>query len=233
MNFKQTLFAMAIGSMGITCTTSAHAANTFSFAGASNMVAGQTHAPGAGSWYRALTNDTNGDFIADQFVYGAFRAAGSTSTPGPNGTLNFDIVNTITLGSGGSVHNSDNMIDRDSSFSGAWVAHATTGALEITWDGLSNTATVDMSDWRGTFNGVTYDIGAGTPALLNNQDGIWGNGNDTLDYSTSLSGAGFPGMEYGLHLVGSTNLMPVPEASTYGMMLAGLGLVGFAVRRRK
>ena len=27
--------------------------------------------------------------------------------------------------------------------------------------------------------------------------------------------------------------MPVPEASTYGMMLAGLGLVGFAVRRRK
>lgn len=26
---------------------------------------------------------------------------------------------------------------------------------------------------------------------------------------------------------------PVPEASTYGMMLAGLGLVGFAVRRRQ
>lgn len=26
---------------------------------------------------------------------------------------------------------------------------------------------------------------------------------------------------------------PIPEASTYGMMLAGLGLVGFAVRRRK
>jgi len=26
---------------------------------------------------------------------------------------------------------------------------------------------------------------------------------------------------------------PVPEASTYGMMLAGLGLVGFAARRRK
>lgn len=29
------------------------------------------------------------------------------------------------------------------------------------------------------------------------------------------------------------NLLAVPEASTYGMMLAGLGLVGFAVRRRK
>jgi hypothetical protein len=30
-----------------------------------------------------------------------------------------------------------------------------------------------------------------------------------------------------------TTVTPVPEASTYGMMLAGLGLVGFAVRRRK
>lgn len=31
----------------------------------------------------------------------------------------------------------------------------------------------------------------------------------------------------------STATAPIPEASTYGMMLAGLGLVGFAVRRRK
>ena len=45
--------------------------------------------------------------------------------------------------------------------------------------------------------------------------------------------SGFDGVEYGLLLVGSANLMPVPEASTYGMMLAGVGLVGFAVRRRK
>lgn len=33
--------------------------------------------------------------------------------------------------------------------------------------------------------------------------------------------------------VALTTAAPVPEASTYGMMLAGLGLVGFAVRRRK
>ena len=34
--------------------------------------------------------------------------------------------------------------------------------------------------------------------------------------------------------VGATNLAaPVPEADTYAMMLAGLGLVGFMVRRRK
>lgn len=34
-------------------------------------------------------------------------------------------------------------------------------------------------------------------------------------------------------LEGTASAAPVPEASTYGMMLAGLGLVGFAVRRRK
>jgi hypothetical protein len=33
--------------------------------------------------------------------------------------------------------------------------------------------------------------------------------------------------------VASGSIAAVPEASTYGMMLAGLGLVGFAVRRRK
>lgn len=35
------------------------------------------------------------------------------------------------------------------------------------------------------------------------------------------------------HLEGVGTVAAVPEASTYGMMLAGLGLVGFAVRRRK
>lgn len=38
----------------------------------------------------------------------------------------------------------------------------------------------------------------------------------------------FPGFNANFNMAA-----PVPEASTYGMMLAGLGLVGFAVRRRK
>jgi hypothetical protein len=39
----------------------------------------------------------------------------------------------------------------------------------------------------------------------------------------------FPGFSANFNLA----VAAVPEASTYGMMLAGLGLVGFAVRRRK
>lgn len=222
MNCKKISLVLALSGIGLAGAMSAHAANTFSFEG-SGAIAGDGTAP-TGSWY----SFDNGGFGLD---YTPLRAPGNTDIPGPNGILNFDIVNTLIPG-GSFNHNSGNMIDRDTSFLGEWAAHATTGALEISWNGVSNTATVNMSDWRWYFNGTYYDMGAGGSALLNNQDGIWGNGDDTLDYSTMMTGD-FAGVEYGLHLVGSASLTPVPEASTYGMMLAGLGLVAFAVRRRK
>lgn len=56
-------------------------------------------------------------------------------------------------------------------------------------------------------------------------------GSDTI-YSAKIA----PGMENGPFPgfnAAFSMTAPVPEASTYGMMLAGLGLVGFAVRRRK
>lgn len=225
MSFKKISLILALGGIGLAGVMSAHAANTFSFSGG-GTVAGDGTAP-TGSWFSLLI-----DPDAGTYHYSAFRAPDNSGIPGPNGTLNFDVVNTLTPATTGGGHNSGNMIDRDTLFLGEWTAHSTTGALEITWDGLSNTATVNMSDWRWNYNFATYNLGAGGSALLNNQDGIWGNGNDTLDYSAIMSD-GFAGVQYGLHLVGSASLMPVPEASTYGMMLAGLGLVGFAVRRRK
>lgn len=223
MNFKQTLFTLAVGTMSVTCAMSAHAANTFSFIG-SSVEADWGSLP-SGSWY-----SLGGYYVP-------MRAPGSTDIPGPNGTLNFDVENTLTHGYaleyGSYSHNSGNMIDRDAKFFDGWLAHLTTGALEIAWDGASNTATVNMGNWRLAYYGSTTSFGAGTSALLNNQDGIWGNGNDTLDFTAIGIGGYFPGTEYKLHLVGYASLTPVPEASTYGMMLAGLGLVGFAVRRRK
>ena len=68
-----------------------------------------------------------------------------------------------------------------------------------------------------------------------NWDGVYGHAY-TLDYTTTVP-AGDPsglGGEYGrfaFHLTGTVTAA-VPEASTYAMMLAGLGLVGAAVRRR-
>ena len=56
----------------------------------------------------------------------------------------------------------------------------------------------------------------------------------------SLTAAVVPGTEDGPFIgwnwvidLTAANLAPVPEASTYAMMLAGLGLVGAAARRRK
>lgn len=59
-----------------------------------------------------------------------------------------------------------------------------------------------------------------------------------LDGNGSLSATGALGNEFGKWnvtadgMVSFANPAPVPEASTYGMMLAGLGLVGFMARRR-
>ncbi len=59
------------------------------------------------------------------------------------------------------------------------------------------------------------------------------NGSLTTAIVPGMENGPFPGYNANFNLTGANLITPVPEASTYGMMLAGLGLVGFAVRRRK
>ncbi|USX13950.1 FxDxF family PEP-CTERM protein [Oxalobacteraceae bacterium OTU3CAMAD1] len=59
-----------------------------------------------------------------------------------------------------------------------------------------------------TGNLVSFSVTAG------NQPGVWATVND-------------------LHLSGAAAVTPVPEPETYGMMLAGLGLLGFIARRKR
>ena len=47
-----------------------------------------------------------------------------------------------------------------------------------------------------------------------NQPGVWATVND-------------------LHLSGAAAVTPVPEPETYGVMLAGLGVLGFIARRKR
>jgi hypothetical protein len=238
INMKKSAVAVALLGLGFAGMGSAQAATCatagacFSFVGGGATINNGLSAP-TGSWFSMLAFDTNSDYIPDASAYTAMRSTGGTDTPGPNGSLNFSQANPITIGAGGATHNSGNMIDRDWSFYGAWGAHYTNQALEVT--GTGNTRNVNMSGWTVAWNGISINVGAGWPAVINNNDGIWGNGNDTLDYTAVVptgDPSGFGGVTYAFHMVGSyTPAVPVPAA----VWLLGSGLIGLVgvARRRK
>ena len=103
-----------------------------------------------------------------------------------------------------------------------------------------NTATIDMSGWTVTWNGIAaIDMGAGVVATMtcdvdcSNGDGY------ILEYATAVPDgdpSGFGNVPYVLHLEGTISgdllaAIPVPAA----VWLFGSGLVGLAgvARRRK
>lgn len=108
-----------------------------------------------------------------------------------------------------------------------------------------DTATVNMSGWKMDWS-LNQDIPLGALAWSAGYTSGIGNivcdagsgcaigSSYTLTYTATVP-AGDPSslghVKYYLELHGTVGA--VPEASTYGMMLAGLGLVGAAARRRK
>lgn len=93
-------------------------------------------------------------------------------------------------------------------------------------DAETNTITVDLSSWTAYWNGTNFNQGTSVAS------GTWDSmtGAYDISWSSTVVGGPFDGQTGNWSLQG---VAAVPEASTYGMMLAGLGLVGFAVRRRK
>lgn len=111
----------------------------------------------------------------------------------------------------------------------------------------STTSGLDFSGWTSTWNGIPairLDSGAWGAGFSNGVARfVWSSvGLVTIDYHATvpLGDSNFGGTQYALHLEGYFSTPegdliapPIPEASSYAMMLAGLGLVGFAVRRRR
>lgn len=93
-------------------------------------------------------------------------------------------------------------------------------------DDVAGTITVDLSSWTAFWNGTNFNQGSAAAT------GSWNSttGAFNISWSSTVQGGPFNGQTGNWSLQG---VAAVPEASTYGMMLAGLGLVGFAVRRRK
>jgi len=126
---------------------------------------------------------------------------------------------------------------------------STTGGM-LFGPGTYSHSTVDPAPG---VSGGTYNFTVGANQMGGVVDFAWGgttgidvvmvwdvatSGGMTTYTSTDWNGDGIlgAGMLDGPFPMFSANFnmaAPVPEASTYGMMLAGLGLVGFAVRRRK
>lgn len=135
-----------------------------------------------------------------------------------------------------------------------WLFYDNTGSHYTTVGIAGSTATgLDMSGWVWRYAAgpdVAMDSGAWTPLNaiaagmpaagysngigLFNWDGMYGHAY-TLDYTATVAlshPSGFGNVGYALHLEG-TVAAAVPEATTYGMMLAGLGIVGVSVHRKK
>lgn len=224
MNFTKTMFALAIGSVGIMASSNASA---FVLNNGDQLTISTNTAPlgSAASSYFAF--DTNGD--------GVFSTVESIRIkPSLNAGNIGIIIGQNTLGGatepshvGAPVGTESGDIDR------AWNLFGNTGTHFLT-TGItgSTTAGLNMSGWNITWSGIpAINMGTGANATFV-WDGVYGHTYELTYFAAIPWGdpSGLGGLEYKLHLSGTVN--SVPEASTYAMMLTGLGLVGAMARRR-
>ena len=241
MNFTKTIFALAIGSVGIMGAVSASAAavasgTTLSIATGATSSGAAT--AGTTSWF-AMDNDGNAKIALSEkiaIVQGSTGIViGQTSASSPNG--------------GGANPKIQGLIDTTWGFFGAYGSdYVTTGITQ------TSATSMNLSGWTVAWNGlaaIPMGTGAWTPlnaaangmatagyangSAVLNWDGNYGS-TYKLDYTATVplgDPSNFGGVKYALHLEGVVTAAPVPEASTYGMMMAGLGLVGFMASRRR
>lgn len=198
MKFTKTISALAIGGVGLMQSMSV---------GAANLNTGDNLTIGSGSFFAVDLDgnsniDTTEKTALSQGAYGVF--IGAVTAPG--------------------------------AITAPWTFLGQTGYDWVSAPASGGTGGLDMSGWMVTWNGQDVDLGMGAWQVLNASSGMptsgYANGvgildwsgaygdSYTLDYTATPQDGPFLGVKWALHLQGIA--VPVPEASIYGMMLAGL-----------
>ena len=233
MDFKKTMFDLAMASLAVIGASGAHAVSlnhgdvlTLDAGVAVYDSGGYQTDVSSGSWFGLDMN-------------GSVTISGWEKTALSQGTTGLVIGQATAAGAshGGAVLPGDS-----NAITAPWELFGNTGS-DFTTVGITGStgAGLDFSGWSVTYNGVVSGLGSGAwgagfaDGVANFAwDGQYG-GRYTLDYAAIVPVdkgpvTGFGSTVYRLHLEGT--VQAVPEASSWGMMLAGLGLVGFAARRR-
>ena len=124
-------------------------------------------------------------------------------------------------------------------FAGSPFQPDTTGPINI--DITGGVMTVNSLPWGGYYTGASFqfnmppDAAPTNVVLINTAPDTYAYRMKFSHYITSADDPSntYVGFTAYWILEGTMSTAPIPEASTYGMMLAGLGLVGAAVRRRR
>lgn len=127
------------------------------------------------------------------------------------------------------------------------IALNTGGTVTITFSQTVVDPYIGLVSWNG--NTVDFGVpividsfgpgfwGSGTPILNGTGTGFFGSGevHGVIRLPGSFNSITFTHVSENWHgfTVGVAGIAPVPEPETYAMLLAGLGLLGFAARRKK
>lgn len=178
--------------------------------------------------------DINGDGLISDFAFFAPPSGSSSNKFGPTGEM-CGAAACAPIALGGATQGVQEF-SMGFNFGGTGMFEPITYGSGINADITGGALTFSSLDFGGMFGGTQFSLAPDNLAAINveslidNGDGSYG---VQIRYVGTINQPGSPFHTWQANWRLEGTMAPVPEASTYGMMLAGLGLVGFAVRRRK